>query len=104
MREIPTEIEIAAFLTQVWDKLMDFEKWQDWNPTANKAGGLASLGSKLDITMSEPEGKDDQKYTATITTFEAPRLFRWRTVMLAGFLMTNERSFELEPVGGRTLC
>ena len=102
MREIRTEIEIAAPMTEVWDILMDFGAWPDWNPTVNQASGTASLGSKISITMAGPEGKNGQKYSANITTYEAPRSFRWRAVMLAGFLMTNDRSFELEPAGDGT--
>ncbi len=102
MREIRSEIEINAPLTEVWAILMDFGKWSDWNPTVNQINGTATLGSKLGITMAGPEGKDGQKYSAEITTFEAPRSFRWRAVMMAGFLMTNNRSFKLEPAGEGT--
>jgi len=102
MREISSEIEINAPLTEVWAILMDFDKWSEWNPTVNQIYGTATLGSKLGITMAGPEGKDDQKYSAEITTFETPRSFRWRAVMIAGFLMTNDRSFELEPAGEGT--
>jgi len=102
MREIRTEIEIAAPIEKVWDILMDFGQWEHWNPTVNRASGIASLGAKLNITMAGPDGKDGQKYSATITTFEAPRSFRWRAVMVAGFIMTNDRSFELESIGEKT--
>jgi len=102
MREIRSEIEINAPLTEVWAILMDFDKWSDWNPTVNQIYGTATLGSKLGITMAGPEGRDSQKYSAEIITFETPRSFRWRAVMIAGFLMTNDRSFELEPDGEGT--
>ena len=102
MREIRTEIEINASQMEVWDILMAFDKWSDWNPTVNQASGTATLGSKVSIIMAASEGKNGQKYSADITTFEAPRSFRWRAVMMAGFLMTNDRSFELEPAGEGT--
>ena len=102
MREIRTEIEINASQMDVWDILMAFDKWSDWNPTVNQASGTATLGSKVSIIMAGSEGKNGQKYSADITTFEAPRSFRWRAVMMAGFLMTNDRSFELEPAGEGT--
>jgi hypothetical protein len=102
MREIKTEIKINAPQMEVWDILMAFDKWSDWNPTVNQASGTATLGSKVNITMAGPEGKNGQKYSADITMFEAPRSFRWRAVMIYGFLMTNDRSFELEPLGDGT--
>ena len=102
MREIRTEIEINAPITEVWDILMAFDTWPDWNPTVNHASGSATLGSKVSITMAGPEGKNGQKYSADITTFEAPRSFRWRAIMMAGFLMTNDRTFELIASGETT--
>lgn len=102
MREIRSEIEINAPMSEVWDILMAFDKWSDWNPTVNHANGTATLGSKVNLTMTGPGGNDGQKYSADITTFEAPRSFRWRAVMMAGFLMANDRTFELEPSGEGT--
>ena len=102
MREIRTEIIINAPQMEIWDILMAFDKWSEWNPTVNQASGTATLGSKISITMAGSDGKNGQKYSAHITTFEAPRSFRWRAVMMAGFLMTNDRSFELEPAGDGT--
>ncbi len=42
------------------------------------------------------------KYAAVITKLEAPKSFRWRAVMMAGFLFTNDKIFELEEKGSGT--
>lgn len=97
MKKIETDIVISAPMEKVWDILMDFDKWKKWNPIVNDARGVASLGSKIQVVMRGSEGRDGQKYTATIKTFEAPRLFRWRGTMMHGALMTNDKVFELEP-------
>ncbi|MDH5250899.1 MAG: SRPBCC domain-containing protein [Cyclobacteriaceae bacterium] len=102
MREIRTEIEIAAPLTKVWSILTDFDHWKDWNPIVNQAGGAASAGSKLNITMRGKDGKDANKYMPVITTFEKPKSFRWRAKMMAGFLFTNDKAFELEETAAGT--
>ncbi len=102
MRELRTEIEIAAPLTKVWSILTDFDNWKEWNPIVNQASGVASLGSELSITMCGKDGKDAQKYMPTITNFEEPKSFRWRAIMMAGFLFTNDKVFELEDTGGGT--
>jgi len=96
MREIKTEIEIAASASEVWAILMDFHTWAEWNPIVNQASGTATLGAKLSITMRGPEGKDGQKYFPQITEFSAPSSFRWRAYMMLGFLFTNDKIFELE--------
>jgi uncharacterized protein YndB with AHSA1/START domain len=62
MREIRTEIEIAAPLTKVWSIPTDFDNWKEWNPIINQASGVASLGSKLSITMCSEDGKDGEKH------------------------------------------
>ena len=99
MREIRTEIEIAAPPTKVWSILTDFNNWKDWNPIINQASGTASLGSELSMTMRGEDGKDGPKYMPIVTNFEEPKFFRWRAKMMAGFLFTNDKVFELEETG-----
>ena len=97
MREIKTEIEISAPVPEVWDILMDIDSWEQWSPIINQASGDAALGSTLNITMmSKEEGKDGPQYSPVITILEQPTLFRWRANMLAGFVFTNDKVFELE--------
>jgi len=102
MREIRTEIEIAAPPTKVWSILTDFENWNNWNPIVNQVSGVASLGSKLSVTMRGDDGKDGPKYMPIVTNFEEPKFFRWRGKMMAGFLFTNDKVFELEETGSGT--
>ena len=102
MREISSEIEIYADQSEIWEILVNFDNWDEWNPSVKEAKGTGTLGSKVNLTMAGPEGKKGQTYTVTITTFEAPRSLRWRAVMMAGFLMTNDRSLELISTGSST--
>ena len=102
MREIRTEVEIAAPLTEVWSILTDFNSWKEWNPIVNQASGTASLGSKLRIAMCGKNGKDGPKYMPVVTSFEEPKHFRWRATMMAGFLFTNDKVFELKRMESRT--
>ncbi len=95
MREIRTEIEIAASTNKVWGILTDLENWKEWNPVVGAASGNTSLGARLDITMCCEDGKDGPKYSPTIIDFEEPKVFRWRATITAGFLFTNDKIFEL---------
>ncbi len=101
MREIRTEIEIAAPLTKVWSILTDFDNWKEWNPIC-QASGVASPGSKLSVTMRGEDGKEGMKYMPIVTNAEEPKSFRWRGKMMAGFLFTNDKVFELEETGSGT--
>jgi hypothetical protein len=99
MREIRTTIEIAAPRSKVWNILMDFEKWSEWSPIINKANGTAALGSKLKITMCGRNGKEGNpgpKYEPVITVFEENKRFNWRATMMAGFMFSNGKVFELK--------
>ena len=97
MREITTEIEISAPVTEVWAILTNIDGWAEWSPIINQASGDASLGSTLSITMiGEEEDKDGPKYDPVITILDKPKSFRWRAKMMAGFIMTNDKEFELE--------
>ena len=102
MRELRTEIEIATPATKVWSILTDFDNWKEWNPIVTQASGTASLGSKLSITMCGKDGKDGPKYMPSVTIFDEPKLFRWRAKMMAGFLFTNDKVFELEETASGT--
>lgn len=102
MREIRTEIEISAPISKVWGLLTNFDNWKDWNPMINQASGAATKGSTLSFTMCGKNGKNGPKYSPIVTICEEPRLFRWRVKMLAGFLFTNDRIFELEETSAGT--
>ena len=96
MKELRTEIEIGAPIEKVWSVLMDFENWKEWNPIVNSVRGNSVKGSKLNIIMKGKDGSDSMKYDAVITDSEEPKTFRWRATMMAGFLFTNDKIFDLE--------
>jgi hypothetical protein len=102
MRELRTEISIAAPITKVWSILTDFNKWKEWNPIVKQASGVATLGSTLSITMRDGDGKDGMKYMPVVTNVEELKSFRWRAVMMVDFLFTNYKIFELEEIGSGT--
>ena len=102
-REVRTEIEIAAPIGQVWSTLANINEWAQWSPIINGSSGKALHGSTLDITMmSKEEGEDGPNYNPIITVLDEPKLFRWRAKMIAGFIFTNEKIFELEETSAGT--
>lgn len=103
MREIRTEIEIAAPVAEVWSILNNIDEWAEWSPIINRSSGNASLGSTLNITMmGKEEGKDGPNYSPVVTILDEPKLFRWRAKMIAEFVFTNEKIFELEQTSAGT--
>ena len=102
MQEVRTEIIIDAPPAKVWSVLADINKWHEWSPIINQSSGTASIGSKIDITMAGKEGKDGPQYSPKITEIEDAKYFRWRAHMMAGFIFTNDKVFELEEAEGGT--
>jgi len=96
VQEIRTEIEISAPPSKVWSLLTDIDQWQEWSPIINESMGNAEVGETLEITMiGKEEGKNGPKYSPVITQLEEPKYFRWRAKMMAGFIFTNDKIFEL---------
>ncbi len=102
MREIRTEIQIAASPEKVWSILANFNTWKNWNPIVSDASGDAALGSELTVVMCGKDGKASQKYKPVITVFQKPKSLHWRAKMMAKVLFTNDKILELKEVSGGT--
>ena len=103
LQEIKTEIEISAPSSKVWTIITDINNWKEWSPIIKDSNGTASVGSELTITMiGKEEGKEGPKYNPIITELDQPNYLRWRAHMLAGFIFTNYKVFELEETSSGT--
>ncbi len=102
MRELSSTIHIEAPIEKVWQVLVDFTNWTDWNPMVNHASGSPTIGAKLGITMRAPDGKDGAKYQPTVMEATAPNKFLWQAKIMGGILFTNNRVFELKESNGGT--
>ena len=49
--EINTEIRIEATKEEVWDLLIDFEKYKEWNPFIERTEGDQQVGGKLFVRL-----------------------------------------------------
>lgn len=95
MKEVRSEIEIASYPESVWKILTNFATYDQWNPFINKIIGLPTEGSKIDIYIETPSGKN-RKYSPTITKVEEGRELRWfGKSSLPGFL-NAEHIFTIE--------
>src|SRR5258706_12117876 len=55
--ELRTEVEINAPIAQVYAVLTDLPSYHEWNPFLTAVSGELSVGKKLSLEMSLPEGK-----------------------------------------------
>ena len=86
MKEVRSEIEISSYPESVWRILIDFAAYDQWNPFINKIIGPPTEGSKIDLYIETPSGKN-RKYSPRITRVEEGRELRWfGKSSLPGFL------------------
>ena len=86
MKEVRSEIEINSYPESVWKILTDFSTYDQWNPFINQIIGLPTEGSKIDLYIETPSGKN-RKYSPRITRVEEGRELRWfGKSSLPGFL------------------
>jgi hypothetical protein len=97
MREVHTDIEINSSPDNVWRILTDFASYDRWNPFIKRVNGLPSEGTKIEIWIERPGGKN-RKYSPIITKVKEARELRWfGKSSLPGFL-TGEHIFTIEPL------
>ena len=100
MRNLETEIIISASPQQIWQVLLDFEKYPEWNPFI-RIEGTAKVGSKLKNTM-QLEGRSPQVFKPEVVVVEEQRELRWLGKLFISGLFDGEHYFRLEPVDDRT--
>lgn len=100
MKEIRTEVEIAASAQRVWEVLADFSRYGEWNPFIREAKGEPKEGSKLEIHITTPSGAK-RTYEPKVIKVEPGKELRWLG-KVPGFL-SGEHVFTLEGRGDHTL-
>ncbi|HEX2558306.1 MAG TPA: SRPBCC domain-containing protein [Nitrososphaera sp.] len=95
MKELRTEIEINTSPERVWKILIDFDKYEQWNPFIHKIIGQPKEGARIEIHIETPGGKN-RKYGPTLTKVDEGRELRWLgKSSLPGFL-NGEHIFAIE--------
>lgn len=100
--ELRTEIEISAPPSRVWETLLDFSSYPDWNPMLVHISGKAAVGETLTVVMSGPGGREWTFRPKVLVLREADE-FRWKGRLLVPGLFDGNHFFRLVDLGnGRT--
>ena len=95
MKEVTSQTEINSYPEMVWKIITDFATYEQWNPFIHKIIGQPKEGSKIEIYIETPAGKN-RRYSPTITKVEEGRELRWfGKSLLPGFL-NSEHIFTIE--------
>ena len=101
MAIIETSINIAATPSRVWQVLLDFPGYPEWNPFIRSISGSVSAGRKLKIRV-EPPGRRAMSFRPVILVADPERELRWRGKVLVPGIFDGEHYFRLEPHGSGT--
>lgn len=100
MKEIRTEIDINASPQRVWQVLIDFERYPDWNPFIRRIEGKAVEGVKINIHITTPAGTN-RNYSPKVTKVVTEQELRWLGKMPG--LLSGEHIFSIEPASDNSV-
>ncbi|MQS09686.1 SRPBCC family protein [Streptomyces alkaliphilus] len=98
MRSVTTEIEIPAPPEDVWEVLLDFSRYGEWNPFIREAGGRAERGGTLTLRMHPTKGRP-VTFRPKVLVAEVETELRWRGKLLMPGLFDGEHHFLLTDLG-----
>jgi hypothetical protein len=94
--KITTEIQIMAPASSVWEVLIDFARYPEWNPFILEVQGAVQEGASVRYRFEFPRGIRLWA-TAKILRFEQQKELRWAAHFLTPALFSGEHYFTIEP-------
>jgi hypothetical protein len=99
--ELKTQILIHARPEKVWSVLMDFEKYEQWNPFIKSIRGDAQVGQFIAVTISPPDGKA-MKFEPEVRSVIPEQQFSWKGKLWFKGIFDGEHQFKLKDNGDGT--
>lgn len=96
MKAITTTVDIAAPPSAVWEALMDFESYPEWNPFVVAISGAPRVGSHLSVRLARP-GRTPVTIRPTVTAFAEGRALEWLGSVWFRGIFDGRHRFELIP-------
>jgi hypothetical protein len=96
MKEIKTIIHIHAPVDIVWDTLMNFQDYSNWNPFILEIAGDAETGKQISVTILPPDFDKPMTFSPSVFKHESQKEFRWKGKFFIKGLFDGEHYFLLE--------
>ncbi len=96
-RTISRVKEINAPAKRVWEILMDFHLYQDWNPFIREIYGKPEKGERITAFIFLPGG-NAMKFRPVVLASEKEREFRWLGHIIFPGIFDGEHSFTIEEI------
>lgn len=101
MHTIDTVITIEAEPETVWSILVDFARYEEWNPFILRGTGQAVVGQTLKVDI-RPPGDKEMTHQPTVITVEPARHLAWLGKVSIPGILAARHEFVLEPAGTGT--
>ena len=95
MKHLETEIVINAPIETVWNVLIDFNAYPNWNPFITSIKGRKVVGKTLQISLKTSKGKE-MYFEPRVIKFSENDEFRWRGILGIRGIFDGEHYFILE--------
>jgi hypothetical protein len=100
MKLMETRIDIDAGPQEIWDVLMDFESYPEWNPMVVAISGAPEQGSRLEVKIAMKNGRR-MTFRPNVVEYEAGRRFAWLGKLGVRGLFDGLHRFEIENGGDK---
>jgi hypothetical protein len=97
MKELHSEIEIAASAQRVWRILTDFASYPRWNPFIRRISGEPTTGERLEVRLEPPDSRGIT-LRPTVLRAEPTRELRWLGHLLVPGLFDGEHRLVIQPI------
>jgi len=98
MKEIRTEIEIAASEEDIWRTLINTADFPDWNPFIRRVSGVPHRGARLSVTLRLP-GVRRVTFRPVVTAEQPKRELTWIGAFLLPGLLDVQHRVSIVPLG-----
>ncbi|HEV2784613.1 MAG TPA: SRPBCC domain-containing protein [Actinophytocola sp.] len=102
MYTIDTSIKVGAAPATVWEVIVHFAAYPEWNPFITRAEGTPVAGGVLTLEF-HPPGGEVTTARPTVRVVEAGRRLRWRGTLALPWLFAAEHELALTADGDGTL-
>ena len=95
MKELRSEIIIHSTATRVWETLIDFERYPQWNPFIHHITGKLEEGARLEVQF-QPGGKQGMTFRPIVKLVRSNHELRWLGNLWIPGLFDGEHIFSID--------
>ena len=98
MKQVEAFEEVDAPPEVVWEVLLEFDSYPEWNPLVGSIEGLAVEADSLEVRIDLP-GSHGGPFSLQRLVVEEHRRLAWLCRLLVPFAFDAYHEFRLEPIG-----